>query len=52
MIAQVSADAFHPYDHRGKGKGPPHPVVPEPATYGMILIGLCLVVLLIKRFKK
>ena len=53
MIAQVSAEAFHPYDNKGKGKGGGgHPIVPEPSTYGLILIGMCLIVLVIKRIKK
>jgi hypothetical protein len=38
-------DPWEPYDShgKGKGKGPPHPVVPEPNSYGAILVGSSLV---------
>lgn len=45
-------DSYH--KGKGKGKGPkhPHPVVPEPSTYGVGLIGLILIFVLWRRFKK
>jgi hypothetical protein len=50
MIAQISADAFTPYDRpHGKGKG--HPVVPEVQAYGMVLVLLCFLVLVVKKYR-
>jgi hypothetical protein len=46
MIAQVSAEAFHPHD-QGKGKGPP--VVPEAEAYGAAFMLLCVLAIVLKR---
>ena len=36
----TSSDPYAYYDtqSKGKGKGPPHPIVPEVADYGLILM--------------
>lgn len=38
-----------PPDWAQYGKHKPHPVVPEPATYGVILLGACIVLVIFKK---
>jgi hypothetical protein len=45
---QRENDAWTSYESR---KHPPHPIVPEPSTYGAIFLALCLIFLAILRFK-
>ena len=45
IAAQPGRDPWQPYE---KGKKPPHPVIPEPATYLAITIAF-LIVLLARR---
>jgi hypothetical protein len=45
MIAEITADAFTPFDRK------PRPIVPEASTYGAILILLCFLVLLVKKYR-
>ena len=52
MIAQISNEAFMPYDqNNGKGKGHHHPIVPEVQAYGAVLLLLCFLVLMIKKYR-
>ena len=38
-----------PPDWAQYGKHKPHPVVPEPATYGVIFLGICIVLVILKK---
>ena len=38
-IGFAQSNPWEPYDHHGKKKPHPHPVVPEASTYGAALIG-------------
>ena len=51
-LSQFMNDPWQSYESKGKGKGPPHPIVPEPSTYGLMFVGLCLLVLIVKRLNK
>ena len=57
---QQDTGVWEPYYHdtttaaasnNGKGKGKGHPITPEPATYGVVLVGLCLVVMMARRWR-
>lgn len=52
MAAQPNKDPWQPYESQagGMGKGKQWPPVPEPATYGFWLVGLCLVLVLLARW--
>jgi hypothetical protein len=51
-VCFASNDPWEPYDAqgKGKGKGPPHPVVPESSAYGAILVGGSLAILGARRW--
>lgn len=39
-------------DYSSRKKGPSHPVVPEPGSYGLAMVALCLLVLGLRRFAR
>ena len=39
-------------DYSSRKKGPPHPVVPEPGSYGLAMVALCVVVLGLRRWAR
>lgn len=52
-----AANSFTPYEdsnyeNNGKEKGKQHPVVPEPSTYGAIVIASALSIYAFRKFKK
>lgn len=52
----VAADPFEPYPGMSAGKGTPttHPPIvptPEPAFTGVVIVGLALILLLIRRYR-
>jgi len=60
-LATSSRDSWDNYDNEsfynghggnGHGHGHPHPVVPEPGTYGVALVGLCLLLVLVRRMRQ
>jgi hypothetical protein len=44
------ADRATYFDNPGKGKGKGHPVTPEPAYYGLLLLGFCILCVVAARF--
>ncbi len=52
-FTQQDTGAWTPYfdTAASKGKGKGHPVTPEPATYGVLLVGLCLMVMMARRWR-
>jgi hypothetical protein len=49
----IIAQTANPPEWAQYGKYKPHPVVPEPSTYGAVFLFLCVVmVVLCKKFKK
>ncbi len=50
MIYFAAQDPFQPYGNPGNGKGNPH--VPEPATYGFILMAILIAVMMWRRRKR
>lgn len=50
MTYLAQQDPFQPYDNPGKGKGNPH--VPESSTYGLLFMGLMIILLIWRRPKR
>ncbi len=50
-LAFTSQDPFEPWDNQSNGKGKGHhPVVPEPASWGLLVVGFALAVFVYVRF--
>lgn len=30
----------------------PHPVIPEPATYGVVFVGICIIICILLKYKR
>lgn len=49
-LAFTAQDPFEPYENPGKGKGGPHSPAPEPASWGLLMVGFALALFAYIRF--